>query len=92
MTRFIPLVDKNTKVVYEWTKVAEDGSEERVTLFREQWKRESDWTVEQLNALFKTEVAIEESNTEVEEPEMFEEEALEDTPVFIRDFSTPGEE
>lgn len=85
MTRFIPLVDKNTKVVYEWTKVEEDGSEERVTLFREQWKRESDWTVEQLSALFNTEEAV-------EEPEMFEEEALEDAPLFSRDFSTPGEE
>lgn len=82
MAKFIPLVDKNTKVVYEWRMVSDDGSEERVTLFREQWKAENAWTRAELEQLFSVDEA----------PALPEEEALDDAPLFSRDFSTPGDE
>lgn len=83
MAKFIPLVDKNTKVVYEWRMVSEDGSENRITLFREQWKAESAWTRAELEQLFSVGEAPVLSE---------EEEALDDAPLFSRDFSTPGDE
>lgn len=89
MAKFIPLTDKNTKVVYEWRMEKEDGSSDRVTLFRDQWKKQNEWTEAEIAALFTVG-----EDTSVTEPETVidEEEALDDAPLFSRDFSTPGDE
>lgn len=44
--------DTNTGVVYDWVKKQEDGSEVWVNVSAEYWKREQDWTREEIENLF----------------------------------------
>jgi hypothetical protein len=49
---FRSIKDTNTGVVYDWIKKQEDGSEVSVNIPPELWKREQDWTNEEIEALF----------------------------------------
>jgi len=44
--------DTNTGVVYDWVKKQEDGSEVWVNISAERWKKEQDWTSEEIENLF----------------------------------------
>jgi len=49
---FRAIKDTNTGVVYDWIKTDENGNETSVNLPRELWKKEQDWTNEEIEALF----------------------------------------
>lgn len=49
------VTDRNTKVVYEWVKTTETG-EQRVTIFQPNWKTKEEWTQEEIESLFDTEI------------------------------------
>jgi hypothetical protein len=53
---FRAIKDTNTGVVYDWVKKQEDGSEVSVNIPAELWKREQDWTSEEIAALFSAPV------------------------------------
>ena len=52
MTKFIPLVDTNTKHVLQWTMIDDQGVEHILTTTRAQWKSEDAWTTEELHQFF----------------------------------------
>lgn len=49
---FKSIKDTNTGVVYDWIKKLEDGTEISVNLPETMWKREQDWTHDEIEALF----------------------------------------
>ena len=51
---FRSIKDTNTGVVYDWVKTDADGTETWVNIPSEMWKREQDWTNEEIEALFAT--------------------------------------
>jgi hypothetical protein len=75
MTKFIPLVDVNTKHVLQWTSVDEHGNETIVETTSAQWKQVSDWSQEELHSLFA-------GSTTVEQPEELVEELEHEKKVF----------
>lgn len=90
MVKFIPLKDNNTGVVYEWRMVDDSGAETVKTLFRDQWKPERSWTVEELNELFSTPKKA--KPYKAKKVEAVVEEVEDNEPLFSEDFSTPGED
>jgi hypothetical protein len=59
MTKFIPLVDTNTKQVLQWTMVDDSGSETIISITKIQWKPVSSWTEEELHKLFNITTIVE---------------------------------
>lgn len=53
--------DTNTGVVYDWVKIDSDGTETWVNIPEDMWKREQDWTNEEIESLFSN-VGIAESS------------------------------
>jgi hypothetical protein len=49
---FKAIKDTNTGFVYDWVKKTEDGTLISVNIPRSNWKREQDWTTEEIDALF----------------------------------------
>lgn len=49
---FTAIKDTNTGVVYDWYMKNEDGTEVHVSVPRESWKKEQDWSTEEIAALF----------------------------------------
>jgi hypothetical protein len=49
---FRAIKDTNTGAVYDWYKINEDGTESHFNVPRGMWKREQDWTQEEIDALF----------------------------------------
>jgi hypothetical protein len=46
--------DTNTGAVYEWVKTDANGVETWVNIPEKNWKREQEWTSEEIEALFST--------------------------------------
>jgi hypothetical protein len=44
--------DTNTGVVYDWVKTLDDGTEQWVNVPSNNWKREQDWTTQEIESLF----------------------------------------
>jgi hypothetical protein len=44
--------DTNTGEVYDWVKINEDGTSISVNVPAHLWKKEKDWTEEEIEALF----------------------------------------
>ncbi len=51
---FRAIKDTNTGVVYDWVNTLEDGTEIWVSIPPENWKRENEWTSEEIELLFST--------------------------------------
>jgi hypothetical protein len=49
---FKAIKDTNTGFVYDWVKKTEDGTIISVNIPSSNWKREQDWTTEEIDALF----------------------------------------
>ena len=52
MYDFKPLIDVNTKSVYQWTMTDAEGQQTRKDVPRQQWKKAIDWTQEELKTFF----------------------------------------
>lgn len=50
---FRAIKDTNTGVVNDWYRDNGDGTESHFNVPRDMWKREQDWTVEEVAALFE---------------------------------------
>lgn len=69
MYTFAPLIDVNTKVVYQWTMTDSHGQQVIKSVPRVSWKPASDWSQEELYEFFTTTpVAIEPIEPVVPEP------------------------
>jgi hypothetical protein len=53
---FRAIKDTNTGFVYDWVKTLGDGTELSVNIPSSMWKREQDWTNEEIEALFSVPV------------------------------------
>ncbi len=53
---FRAIKDTNTGEVYDWYKLNEDGTESHFNVPSSMWKREQDWTQEEIDALFNNTV------------------------------------
>lgn len=49
---FRAIKDTNTGVVYEWVKTDSEGVETWINIPSENWKKEQEWTNEEIEALF----------------------------------------
>jgi len=85
MTKFIPLVDSNTKNVLQWTMTSDTGEESVKSIPKKLWKLEKDWTEEELNDLFDNKEIVltqeTEPKSELENTFIFEDVAEEPLPV-----------
>jgi hypothetical protein len=79
MTKFIPLVDSNTKNVLQWTMINDSGEEVVKSIPKKLWKLEKDWAEEELSNLFDSKEA--EPEPELENTFIFEDVAEEAIPV-----------
>lgn len=50
---FRAIKDTNTGVVNDWYRDNGDGTESHFNVPRDMWKREQDWTIEEVAALFE---------------------------------------
>lgn len=53
---FRAIKDTNTGFVYDWIKTLADGTELSVNIPSSMWKREQDWTNEEIEGLFSVPV------------------------------------
>jgi hypothetical protein len=44
--------DTNTGAVYDWVKQNDDGTVISINIPRDNWKKEQEWTTEEIDALF----------------------------------------
>lgn len=58
MPKFTPVIDNNSKNVYRWVRVSEDGSKTKVDIPQSDWKPISSWTSSEIEALFSSDVIV----------------------------------
>jgi hypothetical protein len=58
MPKFTPVIDNNSKNVYRWVRVSEDGSKTKVDVPQSDWKPISSWTSSEIEALFSSDVIV----------------------------------
>ncbi len=73
---FRTIKDTNTGYVYDWYKLNEDGTESHFNVPSTMWKREQDWTQEEIDALFNNVVTNSSEATETAKAEQADESFL----------------